>query len=121
MFVLILIALSPTASALSIVIKLPSGDVLALETASSDSIQQIKQRIQDELGFSPETQRLVFAGKPLEDGRTLGDYNIQAESVLHLLLPRTVASIPSLGSYGFVVLSALLAGLGLVAARRPAG
>ena len=113
---LLLSALPMVASAMPIYIALPSGGILTLEVESSDTVQQVKYRVQDQQDISPQVQRLVFAGQLLEEGRTLSEYNIPSGATLQLYLP-TAASIPSLGSYGIIALTALLAMLGLRASR----
>ncbi|WP_269514672.1 ubiquitin-like protein [Brevundimonas subvibrioides] len=76
------------AFAMEVFLRMPDRSVIVLQVEPSDTIENVKTKVQDQKGVPGDRQRIIFAGRELEDNRTLADYNVQANSTLILILRR---------------------------------
>ncbi|MCR9185705.1 MAG: hypothetical protein NXH81_09945 [Halieaceae bacterium] len=116
--ILLLCLSAQHAAAMQIFVRTPTGKTITLDVEPSDSIENVKQKILEREGVTPTRQRLFFADKELEDGRTLSDYSIQKEAIL--LLRFVAEAVPALPLWTLTLMALVLAALGAVRSRSTA-
>jgi surface protein len=93
---------TPACESMLLFVKTEDGSTLTILAEGSDSVQQVKQKVQDKAGTLPDQQRLYFNGNELENGRTLADYSIQNGSTLNLSLRTAIAITPGVNNILYV-------------------
>jgi len=118
----VLFATAVPALAMQIFVDTPSNGILTLDVEPTDTIQNLKGKIHDQIAVDPAEQVLTFAGTVLEENRTLADYNIQKEATVVLTLgPSGPVGVPASSAWSLVMLGVLaVAGIGLRSAVRSA-
>ncbi len=83
---LVSLALAGPAFAEKLLVKTLTGKTIEIEVKLTDTVASVKQQVQDKEGIPPDQQRIIYAGKTLEDGRALADYSVTDGATVHLVL-----------------------------------